>query len=81
MYIVFDDKDEWLDVDSKEFGVSYASNEKGYGLQCNYDETNDPYGINYRQIKEVMDTMRGCLLDLLYLNVLPFEKEENANAL
>lgn len=77
MYVVFDDKDQWLDIDSKEFGISYASNDNGYGLQCNYEEDkggNDKF--QYNAIRGIMSKMRELLIELIEVNALPFEQEE-----
>ena len=74
MYIVFDDSDGWLDIDSNEFGISYSSTDTGYGLQCNYEDENDPDRIKYYQVKEMMDKMREILLNLIAVNAKPFEE-------
>ena len=70
--ITLEDKNKWIDIDSsKGFNISYCSNPIGYGMQCNYDESDNQK--EYKKVLEILKNIRENVEKLIEINEIPFE--------
>ena len=72
--ISFDpDKENWLTINSNDFGISYSSDDCYHGVQCNFEGGT----LEYEKVFIIADKIKNNIIELYKLNVEPFLGEKD----